>query len=242
MAASVSKMSANEWGSDSPLHRNQWREAVALLIANVSYWMLAGAYTPFLSSYFTSIGLSATQTGMLLTIQPLSVIFVQPLWARLSDRSGKRKLVLGFLVAAAAASTLLYYIGVEFFTVMVATIVFSCFFSALLPLCDAMVVQGCFENGVEFARVRMGGTLGYAFVVFAIGSYIEKYPQAQFAIVIVLCFLFLCAVAALPRLRTAGEKAKPEAEDGADGVLAIDETARAALGVFKNREIFFNMS
>ena len=37
--------------------------------------MCAGAYTPFLSSYFTSIGLSATEVGVLLTISPLAIIF-----------------------------------------------------------------------------------------------------------------------------------------------------------------------
>ena len=47
-----------------------------LLLANITYWMCAGAYTPFLSSYFTSIGRSATEIGVLLSISPLAIIFV----------------------------------------------------------------------------------------------------------------------------------------------------------------------
>lgn len=158
MTASATKESVNERCALSPkfLPGDSYA-GMLLLAANIAYWMLAGAYTPFLSAYFTAIGLSATQTGVLLTIQPLAVIFIQPLWARLSDRTGKRKLVLSFLVAASAVSVLLYYLGIRFATVLFATVVFSLFFSALLPLCDALVIDGCSTHGVEFARVRMGG-------------------------------------------------------------------------------------
>ena len=240
MAANVSKASVNELGSvTARFQGNRHKEAALLLVANIAYWMLAGAYTPFLSSYFTAIGLIASQIGILLTVQPFAIIFIQPFWARLSDRTGKRKLVLGFLVSAAAASALLYYVGTQFSTVLVATVVFSCFFSALLPLCDAMVIQGCFEHGVEFARVRMGGTLGYAFVVFIVGSYLESRPNAQFAVVAALCVLFLMSVAMLPALRervvdeqNCGDIEKTEPGNG-------EELGSAALGVFKTREIYF---
>ena len=83
MTASATKESVNERCALSPkfLPGDSYA-GMLLLAANIAYWMLAGAYTPFLSAYFTAIGLSATQTGVLLTIQPLAVIFIQPLWAR----------------------------------------------------------------------------------------------------------------------------------------------------------------
>lgn len=240
MAASVSKASVNEHEAASArLKKIRRKETMPLLVANISYWMLAGAYTPFLSSYFSAAGLSATQTGILLTVQPFAIIFIQPLWARLSDATGKRKLVLGFLVAAAAISSMLYYVGAQFVTIFIATVVFSCFFSALLPLCDAMVVQGCFENGVEFARVRMGGTLGYAFVVFVVGSYLERVPHAQFAVVAALCLLFLASVAMLPIAKYgSGDASNREATVKAESI-ANDDLEPPALGIFKTREVYF---
>lgn len=210
-----------------------------LLAANIAYWMLAGAYTPFLSAYFTAIGLSATQTGALLTIQPLAVIFIQPLWARLSDRTGKRKLVLSFLVAASAVSVLLYYLGIRFATVLFATVVFSLFFSALLPLCDALVIDGCSTHGVEFARVRMGGTLGYAFVVFVAGSFLDVNPSAQFALVAVLCVIFLITVFLLPVARSFEMGAQNTVQDDDSNDMSDEPDKHFVLGIFTTSEIYY---
>ena len=221
-----------------------------LLLANITYWMCAGAYTPFLSSYFTSIGRSATEIGVLLSISPLAIIFIQPLWARLSDITGKRKLVLGFLAAASAAAALLYYTGTSYVAVLVATIVFVLFFSALLPLCDALVIQGCNDFGVEFAHVRMGGTTGYAFVVFVVGLFLDRAPQAQFIVVAVLALAFLAAVIALPQARRHDaahqvERTEREAPGASSSVSAQSASIvrfiqnRPVLGIFRTQEILF---
>lgn len=240
MAEDVSKASVSEPGAAlACLQKSRRKETVLLLVANVSYWMLAGAYTPFLSSYFSAAGLSATQTGILLTVQPFAIIFIQPLWARLSDVTGKRKLVLGFLAAAAAISSMLYYFGAQFVTIFIATVVFSCFFSALLPLCDAMVIQGCSENGVEFARVRMGGTLGYAFVVFVVGAYLEKMPYAQFALVAALCLLFLVSVVMLPVAKCGNGSVSNRGTTAKVESIANDGLESPAFGIFKTREVYF---
>ena len=79
-----------------------------LLMVNIAYWVAAGTYGPFLSAYYTARGMTAAQIGMLLSISPIASILIQPLWARLSDRSGNRRLVLLLLTLGAAASSLLY--------------------------------------------------------------------------------------------------------------------------------------
>lgn len=240
MTASATKESANERCTLSPKFLPGGSYAgMLLLAANIAYWMLAGAYTPFLSAYFTAIGLSATQTGALLTIQPLAVIFIQPLWARLSDRTGKRKLVLSFLVAASAVSVLLYYLGIRFATVLFATVVFSLFFSALLPLCDALVIDGCSTHGVEFARVRMGGTLGYAFVVFVAGSFLDVNPSAQFALVAVLCVIFLITVFLLPVARSFEMGAQNAVQDDDSNDMSDEPDKHSVLGIFTTSEIYY---
>lgn len=242
MAASATKESVNERCALSPKFLPGGGCSYAgmlLLAANIAYWMLAGAYTPFLSAYFTAIGLSATQTGVLLTIQPLAVIFIQPLWARLSDRTGKRKFVLGFLVAASAVSVLLYYLGIRFETVLFATVVFSLFFSALLPLCDALVIDGCSTHGVEFARVRMGGTLGYAFVVFVAGSFLDVNPSAQFALIAVLCVIFLITVFLLPVARSFEMGAQNTVQDDDSNDMSDEPDKHSVLGIFTTSEIYY---
>lgn len=212
---------------------------LSLFLANAAYWMIAGTYTPFLSSYFTSVGLTAMQTGVLLMVQPLAVLFVQPVWAYLSDRTAKRKLVLGSLIIGAAISILLYYVGTQFEAVLFATVMFSVFFSALLPLSDALVIDGCLTKGIEFAGVRLGGTLGYAFIVFIVGVYLEKVPRAQFVVVALLCVLFLVVVTVLPN----GQHAVSEVSACnrlrlADVAVGLD-AKRPVLGAFESHKIYF---
>lgn len=208
--------------------------------------MVAGAYTPFLSSYFTSIGLSATEIGVLLSISPLAVIFVQPFWARLSDATGKRKFVLAFLSLASALSIFLYYAGTTYLAVFIATIAFAAFFSALLPLCDALVIEGCAAYGHEFARVRMGGTCGYAFVVFVIGMFLDENPQIQFVLVSALSIVFMLAVLALPRAKALECGGKDDSTTTAISdekpIACVDGTPvmqKDSFGIFKSSEILY---
>lgn len=220
------------------------KAGASLFFANVAYWMCAGAYTPFLSSYFTSIGMTAAQIGVLLTISPLAVVFIQPLWARLSDATGKRRLVLALLSLASAASALLYYLGTSYTAVLVATIVFVLFFSALLPLCDALVIQGCSDYEVEFAHVRMGGTCGYAFVVFIVGMFLERLPQAQFVLVCVLSLLMLLSVLLLPgspgrKDACAAALSSAAAQDSSSLVHDAQSNVKPTFGIFRSQEIFF---
>lgn len=234
-----SSLKADTRGEGSP------RTALRFLAANVSYWMVAGAYSPFLSSYFTSIGLSATQIGTLLIIQPVAVIAIQPLWARLSDRTGKRKAVLALLSALSALTVWAYYAGTGYSVVLIATIAFASFFSALLPLCDALVIEGCSERGIEFARIRMGGTLGYAFVVFVIGMYLEGHPEVQFVIVSLLCIAFLGAIVLLPAKPGAPHSQDRGAEASCASAACSDKqrisqrSVRPIFGVFRTREVIY---
>lgn len=180
-----------------------------LLLVNIAYWAVAGTYSPFLSAYYTARGMSATQIGILLAVAPVASILIQPLWARLSDRSGRRDLVLIFVTLGAAGTALLYYCADSFPAYFGATVIFTAFFSALLPLCDAMVIETAGQYHRDFAKIRMGGTLGYAFVVFIIGFYLESVPMAQFALVCAACLLLTAAETRLPP-SAAGERETEE--------------------------------
>lgn len=177
---------------------SEHKAGVRLLLTNVTYWMAAGAYAPFLSAYFTSKGLGTSQIGILLAIQPVMAILIQPIWAHLSDRSGKRKFLLMLLTLGAAATSLLYYGGTGFPMLFAATVAFTMFFSALLPLCDAIVIESTARFHRDFAKIRMGGTLGYAFVVFVVGFYLDANPNAEFFIVFAAVLLLLLFEGLLP--------------------------------------------
>ena len=99
----------------------------------------------------------------------------------------------------------------------------------------------------------MGGTTGYAFVVFIVGLYLDRAPQAQFIVVTALSLVFLAAVIALPQARrregartaaqdesSAAEAAveKPAAQPQATSIVRF-ASDRPVLGIFRTQEIFF---
>ena len=130
---------------ENPVNRNDLGKHYAwlrLFLINVSFWVACGSCAPFLSAYYKRIGLSFTQIGVLLAIGPIFAIFIQPLWAMLSDRTGKRKLLLILLALCTAGAYLLYYLGASFAVCLLAVLIVSLFSLALLPLCDALVITG----------------------------------------------------------------------------------------------------
>lgn len=66
----------------------------SLFFANVLYWVCAGVYSPFLSAHYTSLGLSAAQTGILLAATPVCALAIQPLWSTIADKLGRRRAVI----------------------------------------------------------------------------------------------------------------------------------------------------
>ena len=223
---------------EPPVNRNGLEKHSAwlrLFLINVSFWVACGSCAPFISAYYKRIGLSFTQIGVLLAIGPIFAIFIQPLWAMLSDRTGKRKLLLILLALCTAGAYLLYYLGESFAVCLLAVLVVSLFSLALLPLCDALVIDRANAYGFPFARIRIGGTLGYAAMVFGAGMFLEKFDGAQFAVAAVAYLLFAGAVMLLPQ-GGAREEAAPARREAAP---ARKKAVPARESIFDTSEILF---
>lgn len=237
---------------ENPVNRNDLGKHSAwlrLFLINVSFWVACGSCAPFLSAYYKRIGLSFTQIGVLLAIGPIFAIFIQPLWAMLSDRTGRRKLLLILLALCTAGAYLLYYLGTSFAVCLLAVLIVSLFSLALLPLCDALVIDRANAYGFPFARIRIGGTLGYAVMVFGAGMFLEKFDGAQFAVASVAYLLFAGAVMLLPQGRVrkeaapAREEAAPARKEAAparkEAALARKKAVPARESIFDTSEILF---
>lgn len=223
---------------ENPVNRNDLGKHSAwlrLFFINVSFWVACGSCAPFLSAYYKRIGLSFTQIGVLLAIGPIFAIFIQPLWAMLSDRTGKRKLLLILLALCTAGAYLLYYLGTSFAVCLLAVLIVSLFSLALLPLCDALVIDRANAYGFPFARIRIGGTLGYAVMVFGAGMFLEKFDGAQFAVASVAYLLFAGAVMLLPQ----GSARKEAAPAWKEAAPARKKAVPARESIFDTSEILF---
>lgn len=106
---------------------NKERTILYLFSINAIIYIASGFYTPFLSAYYAQKGIDAEKIGILLMIGPCVVLLTQRFWAKISDRTGKRKEVLLVTIVGSGFSMLLYYLGNSFLCMFFATVVVTSF-------------------------------------------------------------------------------------------------------------------
>lgn len=180
---------------------------LVLIGINSFFYISMSVYSPFLASYYAQKGITSGQMGILFSIGPVVTVLVQPQWAKISDLTGKRKLTLMVAVAGACLSILLYYLANGFYGFLIATIIFSCFSTALLPLSDAIIIPLSAEKRFNYARIRMGGTIGYAITVYIAGMVIRRFPDILFVMGFVMYLLMFLVVLRLPKDSGTGKTA-----------------------------------
>lgn len=142
------------------------------------YFASVGITLPFLPGYFVSLGLSATQAGVLLALSPLFGLVGPPLFARWADRTGRRDRVLLWVTAAALVTwaplaTVKGFAGCA--AVMAAYALFS---SAIVPLVDTLALDQVSREGGDYSHLRLFGSLGFIAAAASFGLLVDGVGRA----------------------------------------------------------------
>ncbi len=207
-----------------------------LFAINAFVYIAMSMYTPYLSAFLQSEGLSASQIGILLAIGPFAALVIQPLWARLSDATGKRRLVFSLVALGASAMMLTTYIGEGFWHYFLTIFLYACFANAIIPLSDAILVSEAHKYHLNYSTLRMGGTIGWSITVYLGGLLMNRHPNYLFALgsvgYLLLCLLGLC----LPRHVDQGEPGQMKHHRKHVLFQRISGEER---GIFTSREFIF---
>lgn len=140
------------------------------------YFAFVGAFTPFWGLYLQSLEFNAFQIGVLMSLLQVSRIFAPNLWGWLADHTGKRVAV----VQLAALLSLVFYIGVfagDSFAWMFAIMaLMSLFWSASLPLVEAITLGHLGAGGEGYGRIRLWGSIGFIIAVIILGYVLDNAP------------------------------------------------------------------
>ena len=91
---------------------NKERTILYLFSINAIIYIASGFLYPlFLSAYYAQKGIDAEKIGILLMIGPCVVLLIQRFWAKISDRTGKRKEVLLVAIVGSGFSMLFILSG-----------------------------------------------------------------------------------------------------------------------------------
>jgi len=171
------------------------------------YFAFVGAFAPYFTLYLQDIGFTAWEIGVLMSVPQVMRLLAPNLWGWLADHLGRRALV----VRVAAFFSLLGFAGF-FFTrdyvpMLVAMALVWFFWSAALPLVEAMTLDHLAGHTERYGRIRLWGSVGFIVSVLAIGALLDHLPIT--ALLWACLFILACVLAsALPL---------PETKVGAGG-------------------------
>lgn len=178
------------------------RNYILLSIFDFLYLFAWSATMAFFVIWTTQhLGISATKTGLLYSVNALIALVMQPAFGFISDKFGVKKRLIYLLVA------LLLPVGPFFIYVYAPLLVSNFWLGAVLGgiylgiifnsgcgVIDSYIDKVSRRYGFEYGRVRMWGSLGWAASAWVVGKYIDSDPNFSFwlasgAIVIAaLCF------------------------------------------------------
>lgn len=140
------------------------------------YFAFVGAFTPFWSLYLQSLEFNAFQIGMLMSLLQVSRIFAPNLWGWLADHTGRRAAVVQLAALLSLVCYLGVFIGDSFAWMFVVMALMSLFWSASLPLVEAITLGHLGTEGQGYGRIRVWGSIGFIIAVIVLGYLLDYAP------------------------------------------------------------------
>ena len=148
-------------------------QATALRIVYFLVFCCTGAWLPKLYDYCVYHGLSSTQSALILSIPPIMMFAVQPVYGFMADKLGyKRTLLISTLLASISYLGFLYNGG--FAWLIIVTVIMSLFYNTIQPVLDSMALQIAKHNSkFSYGTLRFFGAAGFAFTTIITGQVID---------------------------------------------------------------------
>ena len=180
------------------------RASLFFRLSNFYLWYFAfvGAYGPFFALYLQDRGFDPLHIAILMAVGPVSRIFVPNFWGWLADRYRARRSIqraLAFIGPFVAAGLLLHP---GFTGMLCLLIVWSLFWSGLLPLVEASTMTQLRARMGVYGRIRLWGSIGFIVVVVSGGYLFDAFGVGLLEwMILLLLVLTAVTVFALPRER-----------------------------------------
>ncbi len=155
-----------------------------LLPPSSSYWRLAawyffyfafiGAFAPYFTLYLQSLGLAAPAIGTLMSLMLAMRLLAPNLWGWLADRLGRKVVVVRASALLSIAGFVLFFFASGFWALFAAMALMSFFWSAALPLVEALTLRHLEGRAEQYGRIRLWGSVGFIVAVLGTGAWLDR--------------------------------------------------------------------
>lgn len=135
-----------------------------------------GALTPLLPLFYQSHQLTGYQIGILMGIGPILSVIFQPVWGLICDLFDGQKKVLFITLICSGSTSLLFLFANTYFGFLIMAILLGIFQCALIPVSDSLTLHHVYKSGGEYGRIRLWGSIGFAFAAWFsgfVGQYVS---------------------------------------------------------------------
>lgn len=157
----------------SPASRH-WRLAAWYFF----YFAFIGAFAPYFTLYLQSLGLAAPAIGTLMSLMLAMRLVAPNLWGWLSDHVGRKAPVVRASALLSVAGFLAFFFATDFWGLFAGMALMSFFWSASLPLVEAMTLRHLEGRAEHYGRIRLWGSVGFIAAVLGTGAWLDRVPLA----------------------------------------------------------------
>lgn len=149
-------------------------KATALRVVYFLVFCCTGAWLPKLYDYCIHKGLTSTESALILSITPIMMFVVQPLYGFLADRMGYKKTLLISTLLASISYVGYLYNNAGFIWLIIITVIMSLFYNTIQPVLDSIALQIAKSNSkFSYGTLRFYGAAGFAFTTIITGQVID---------------------------------------------------------------------
>jgi PPP family 3-phenylpropionic acid transporter len=138
------------------------------------YFAFIGAFAPYWSLYLQSLEFNALQIGILMSLLLITRIFSPSVWGWLADHTGKRVRVVQIAAITGFLSFCGFFLGESFAWIFLVMLLMSFFWSASLPLMEAITLSHLDDHTDKYGRIRSWGSVGFVLAVVGVGYLLDN--------------------------------------------------------------------
>jgi len=120
---------------------------------------------PFWPVWLKDHGMSANDIALLFAATYVTRMIASPLIGSLADRNGDVRRTLLIIIAGAGFATSGFFWSEGFIAILAVTVLSTIFWPAIFPLMEVVTLRGSASHGLDYARVRVSGS-----ITFMLGS------------------------------------------------------------------------
>ena len=165
-------ISLNYLGGKLKVYEALTSQKNCLRILYFMYCASLAAWQPLLAVYFNEVGISGLQIGIIMSIAPIMVFLVQPMWGVVADRWGRHRTLL-FAMFLASFAILGYVWNGGFWFFLFWTVIVAFATNPIGTLLDSIILDYVKEKqDSSYGRFRMFGAIGWMISAPIVGSII----------------------------------------------------------------------